>query len=158
MRKNMQFLTDNQFSGIRFFQNNAFLCEDFVLAGTRGWFADPCGENIPEETDYEKLTAREAGRLRLSLEAAKTLSADAGRNNLETLVCLHFPPVWNGCICRPITDILAEYQIRRVFFGHIHGNYTVPSSFSADGIRYALISADFLNFCPRPVLPELFFG
>ena len=156
MTKMEQLLSDRGYDGIDFLYNNAHVVEDFVLTGTRGWFADPSVENIPAGTDYAKLVNREAARLRLSLDAARPLLTAYPEKELVTF--LHFPPVWNGYICEPITDILKEYGVRRVFFGHIHGNYTVPPTQSHDGIDYSLISADFLNFVPRPIFPSSFFA
>lgn len=137
---------------ISLLNNNAWLCDDFIICGTRGWYQDESCENIPEGTDFDKLVVREAIRLKLSLEHGKTLAAqNPGR---EMLAFFHFPPVWNGLTCGPLIDLLKEYGIVRCYFGHIHGNYTAPASFEADGIRFSLISADFLNFTPRPILPE----
>ena len=155
MSKMEQFIAKNGYDDISFLYNNAFAVEDFILTGTRGWFADPSGENIPEGTDYTKLVSREAARLRLSLEAAAALKEISPEK--ELIAFLHFPPVWNGLVCRPITDLLSEFRVKRVFFGHIHGNYTVPPLFSFEGTDYALVSADFLNFVPRPIFPDSFF-
>lgn len=140
-------------SSISLLNNNAWLCEDdFILCGTRGWYQDESCDNMPKDTDFGKLVAREAMRLKLSLESGRSLAcANPGR---EMLVFLHFPPIWNGLHCQPILDLLHEYHIRRCFFGHIHSNYTAPASFVEDGIRFSLISADFLNFSPRPILPD----
>lgn len=147
------FLQEN-ITTISLLNNNAWLCEDsFILCGTRGWYQDETCENMPSGTDFDKLVAREAMRLRLSLESGRALAAQApGR---ETLVFLHFPPVWNGLRCKPILDVMHEYQITRCFFGHIHGNYTAPASFVDDGICFSLIAADYLNFSPRPILPDM---
>lgn len=142
----------NGFRTLSLLHNNAYVCEDFILCGTRGWYQDACCENMPDGTDFDKLVAREAIRLRLSLEEGRRLTAD--NPGKETLVFLHFPPTWNGLRCQPILSLLEEYGVRRCYFGHIHGNYTAPASFTENGIRYSLISADFLNFCPRPILPE----
>jgi predicted phosphohydrolase len=141
-------------TSITMLNNNAWLCEnDFILCGTRGWYQDESCDNMPKDTDFDKLVAREAMRLKLSLDAGRALALDnPGR---ETLVFLHFPPIWNGLHCGPILDLLHEYKIERCFFGHIHSNYTAPASFVEDGIRYSLISADFLNFSPRPILPTI---
>ncbi len=159
IKKNEAFCKENGFEKISFFQNNAYLCEDFILTGTRGWFADPSSDNIPDETDYEKLTNREALRLRMSLEAGEALRKTLPNGEeKETIVFLHFPPVWNGVVCRPLLDVLREFSVKRVFFGHVHGNYTVPASFEFEEMTFSLISADFLNFCPRPILPTHFFS
>jgi len=155
MSKMEQFVAQSGYDDISFLYNNAFSVEDFIITGTRGWFADPSGENIPEGTDYTKLVLREASRLRLSLEAADRLKEASPEKEIITF--LHFPPVWNGLVSRPIIDVLSEFGVKRVFFGHIHGNYTVPPLLSHEGIDYALVSADFLNFIPRPIFPACFF-
>ena len=138
---------------ISLLNNNAWRCEeDFILCGTRGWYQDENCDNMPKDTDFDKLVAREAMRLKLSLESGKAIKEqEPGR---EMLVFLHFPPIWNGLRCESILELLHQYNIKRCFFGHIHGNYTVPASFVDEGIRFALVSADFLNFSPRPILPE----
>ena len=140
-------------TSISLLNNNAWLCEnDFILCGTRGWYQDESCDKMPKNTDFDKLVAREATRLKLSLESGRALAAE--NPNREMLVFLHFPPLWNGLRCEPILNLLLEYGIRRCYFGHIHGNYTAPASFVDNGIRFSLISADFLNFSPRPILPE----
>lgn len=137
---------------IHLLNNNAWICDDFVLCGTRGWYQDESCENMPKDTDFEKLVTREAIRLKLSLDCGKELAAQD--RTREMLAFLHFPPIWNGLECRPIIDLLKEYGIRRCYFGHIHGNYTAPACATHEGIQFSLISADFLNFAPRPILPE----
>lgn len=149
-----RFFTDEGIGNISLLYNNAYVCEDFILTGTRGWYQDPACENMPENVDFDKLVAREAARLKISLDAGKKL-AEANPEK-EMLTFLHFPPIWGTLHCEPIVSLLHEYGIKRCYFGHIHGNYTAPASFEEDGIRYSLISADFLNFSPRPILPELF--
>ena len=137
---------------INLLNNNAHLFENFVLCGTRGWYQDEHCDNMPSGVDFEKLVAREAIRLRLSLDEGRALLKE--NPDKEMLAFFHFPPIWNGLRCEPLIEILHEYDIKRCYFGHIHGNYTAPTSFLDDGIRYSLISADFLNFSPRPILPE----
>ena len=142
-----------QIRSISLLNNNAWFCEnDFILCGTRGWYQDENCDNMPKDTDFNKLVAREAMRLKLSLESGLALKKE--QPHREMLVFLHFPPIWNGLCCQPLVDLLHEYDIHRCFFGHIHSNYTAPTSFVQDSIRYSLISADFLNFSPRPILPE----
>lgn len=138
---------------ISLLNHNAWLCEkDFILCGTRGWYQDEKCEHMKKDANFNKLVAREALRLKLSLESGQALAAkNPGR---EILAFLHFPPVWNGMRCDPIMQVLKEYNIRRCFFGHIHSNYTAPTSFLEDGVRFSLIAADFLNFSPRPILPD----
>jgi predicted phosphohydrolase len=147
-----KFFAENHIDTISLLNNNAWLCEDFILTGTRGWYQDESCENIPKNTDFDKLVAREAIRLEISLSEGKKL-ADANPGK-EILSFLHFPPIWNGLVCEPIVGTLKKFGIKRCYFGHIHSNYNLPASFTWDGIRFSLISADFLNFTPRPILPD----
>lgn len=141
-------------TSISLLYNNAYICEDFILCGTRGWYQDPSCENMPEQVDFEKLVAREAARLKISLDAGKRLQETNPEK--EMLVFLHFPPIWGDLRCEPMISLLEEYGIRRCYFGHIHGNYAAPSSFLDGNIRYSLIAADYLSFAPRPILPDNF--
>lgn len=146
MAKLTEFVNKNEFSTISFLHNNAFIVEDCILCGTRGWFPDETNSNIPKQTDYEKLVAREATRLKLSIEEGLRLSADRER---EILAFFHFPLYWGGSEIRPFVDILHEYKVKRCYFGHIHGSYNVPSKECFEDIEFNFVSADFLNFIPK---------
>ena len=50
-----------------------------------------------------------------------------------------------------VMNSLKEYGIKKVYYGHIHGNYTVPPSFVYDGIEMSIVSADYLKFIPKIV-------
>ncbi len=137
-------------SSLSFLHNNALETEEYLLTGTRGWFYEEDASGIPDGVDFKKLILREAGRLRLSLEAAATFPSS---KNKETLVFMHFPPIWNESVITPFIDVLCEFGIRRCYYGHIHGNYTVPSAITYRDIQFSLISADYLNFVPYCILP-----
>lgn len=147
MNKLSAFKEQNGFSDISFLYNNAFTVEDFIIAGTRGWFYDPSCDNIPEETDFHKIMARETVRLRLSLEEAEKLKAVYPEK--EILVFLHFPAVWAGKSADEIITVLKEHNIRRCFYGHVHGSYDIDGDFETSGIRFSVTSADFLCFTPK---------
>lgn len=117
--------------------NNAYEYGDFAICGTRGWMND--------QTD-KKVLLRECGRLRLSLEAAKKLQK-------EPIVFLHYPPVYGGSECYEILEVLAEYNIKNVFYGHIHG-YSLGHAINGErnGIDFRLISCDFLQFSPKKII------
>ncbi len=133
--------------------NNAYRFEDCIVCGTRGWFAEENQQNTVGEVDHAKIVNREVIRLRLSLEEAKKLQPQ-GEAELPILVFLHFPPVWNGFVCKEIIDVLKEYQIRSCYFGHIHGAYYAKRTETYDGIDFTLCAADYLNFAPMPVYAD----
>ena len=149
MKKHREHFEKHGIKTLSFLFNNAHETDDFIIAGTRGWFFDEKGSaNLPNKTDFAKLTAREELRLETSLKEASELSQKSGK---EILVFMHFPPVWSGEICEGLIEILKRYDIRRVFYGHIHGNYTVPQKTVYDGIELNIISADYLAFTPKHI-------
>ena len=66
MKKMNEFLEQNKFNSIQFLFNNAIEVGDFVICGTRGWFFDD------ESSDAQKVLLREIGRLKTSIDCAKT--------------------------------------------------------------------------------------
>jgi len=130
---------------IRFLQGNAFNADGLVICGARGWFFSSSDQPDIFETDYEKIVLREASRLRSSIAAGLKIS---GGDPAPLRVFLHFPAVLLGEVCEPILTVLLETGVRRVYYGHIHGNVSVPRSFESQGVTFTIISADYLNFTP----------
>lgn len=149
MAKNKAFCEENGFKTIDFLFNNAFKVEDYIICGTRGWYVDEKLQTTTNDVEYTKIVAREASRLRTSLEEAKNLQ----ENGEQILVFFHFPPVFNSFVCDEFIDILAEYGIKNCYFGHIHGSYNVPKSFNYRDISFTLVSADYLSFVPMILMP-----
>lgn len=126
--------------------NSAIETEDYILAGARGWFVDKSVQNTALTVDYDKILNREQIHLKMSLDVAKKLSEESGK---EILVFFHFPPVWSDFECKELINVLKDFNIKRVFFGHIHGCYNVNSSFTYDEIVFKMVSADFVDFMPQ---------
>lgn len=134
------FFADNGFDTLRIVHNDAVEVDGkYAVCGSRGWFFDA-------EEDADKLVLlREAGRLRTSIRAAK-------ETGLEPVVFLHYPPVYADQICPEILDVLKEEGIGRCYYGHVHGKgIRLAVQGDVDGIRFDLISADALHFCPVSV-------
>ncbi len=141
-------LKENRIDTINFLYNNAHITENFIIAGTRGWYNEATSGITENRPDYQKIINREAIRLRISLEEARKLRCDS---EIPIIVFFHFPPVWNGNVCRELVDLLGEYDIKKCYFGHIHGNYGVDRTILFENVTYELISSDFLNFTPIPI-------
>ena len=151
MKKHRDFFERHGISTISFLFNNAHETDDFIIAGTRGWYHDEDAANAPDNTDFEKLTNRETQRLKMSLDSAMALKECSPHK--EILVFMHFPPFWCGKESQPIIELLQKYGIKRVYYGHIHGNYTVEPQFNYKGIEMSIISADYLAFVPKIIRP-----
>ena len=93
LSKMKRFFEENSITTIDFLYNNAFEVEKYVVAGSRGWFVDKVVQpSASVNADYEKIVNREVIRLRLSLDEAKKLSEQTGK---EIIAFFHFPPVWS---------------------------------------------------------------
>ncbi len=135
-----QFLEDQGFDSIKVLFNNAFPYGNHAICGTRGWVNEQGGG-----TD-KKVIQREAGRLRLSLEAGKAMEK-------QPIAFLHYPPVYYVNECREILDVLKEYGVKKCYYGHIHGGgfqYAIDGVY--DGIDFRLVSCDYTQFRPVKVL------
>ena len=144
--KMQKFFCEKCINTIDVLNNNALEVENYILAGSRGWFTDRSMQNASQDVDYAKIINREVIRLKMSLDAAKKLQAASGK---EILVFLHFPPLWGDFRSEEILSLLKEYEIHRCYFGHIHSSYNTPSTFEDNGIRFQLIAADYLDFIPQ---------
>ncbi len=140
-RKLDNWCAENGFNSIHFLFNDAYLYERTALCGTRSWFYDA------QEAQDDKVFQRELGRLRASLQAAGQFEHD------EVFAFLHYPPVFSGAQVDPILDLLREYRVSRCFYGHVHGK-SIGGAFNGvlDGIRFQLVSADYLKFIPYRIL------
>ena len=94
------------------------------------------------DSEDARLYARELIRLRLSLERARQLQPE-GR-----LVALtHFPPLLEGGGKTPVSDLMREFGVDDVVYGHLHGP-SIRSAFTGtvDGVRYHFTAGDVLGF------------
>ena len=144
-----QFFEENNITSISLLHNNAYLIDDTIICGSRGWFYDEKQQKTVGEVDYEKIVAREAQRLEISINAAMKLKEESPE--LPILVFLHFPPVYADCVCDKILDVLKKHKIKDCFYGHIHNNYSIPREFEYDGVSFTMVAADYLNFSPMPI-------
>lgn len=145
LSKMEKLFSDLGITSIKILHNNAFEREGVVICGSRGWYMDE--KSAPRNADYDKIVAREAARLDMSLSAARTFGDEKRK-----LVFCHFPPVFEPFVCREIIDVLHKHGVSECFFGHIHGRYDVPPCTEFEGIRFTLISSDYLNFVPYRIL------
>lgn len=138
-RKMEDFFTRQGLSTLGLVHNSAERVGGAAVCGTRGWFFD-AGPDADK-----KVVLREAGRLRASIAAAKQTGG-------EPVVFLHYPPLSDTMICTELYQVLVEEGVRRCYYGHLHGPATLRACRSErDGIRFSLVSADFLRFCPKRI-------
>lgn len=135
-----KFCKENDFLDQWILNNNHYEYDGWAICGTRGWFFE---EDKSGEHD-EKVFKRELLRLESSLESA---------GDLPKLVFLHYPPRYKGYECPEILALLDKYQVKRCFYGHLHGaSHGLAQEGLWDGIEYRLVSADKLGFIPFTVI------
>lgn len=135
-----KFCEENGFHDMYILNNNFFEYEDWAICGTRGWFFE---EERSGQHD-EKVFKRELIRLEASLKAA---------GDRRKMVFLHYPPRYKGYECREILDLLEKYEVRRCFYGHLHGgSHKLAMEGQWDSVEFRLVAADYIGFKPYPVI------
>lgn len=135
-----KFCQQNGYQDQWILNNNCYEYDGWAICGTRGWFFE---EERSGQHD-EKVFKRELLRLEASLKAA---------GDMPKLVFLHYPPRYKGYTCEPILELLKQYDVRRCFYGHLHGgSHGLAQEGLWDGIDFKLLSADKLAFQPFQVL------
>lgn len=156
-KKVHEFWKEQGFSSLHILYNNAYLVNDMILCGTRGWFFDEKTQGKSSmqtaNADFEKLCNREAIRLKASLDAGMAIRKECGKD-YPLMAFLHFPPIWNEEKAENLLELLNEYQVKKCYFGHIHGYYKTPLIRQYQGIRLEFIASDHIHFCPRLVTSE----
>ena len=125
-------------------QNDALSLDGHVFCGTRGWMFPTAQQPLGEQD--EKVFRRELMRLRMSLDQAARLHGE------DLTVLMHYPPLFADGVSTDFTDILEEYAVTRVVYGHLHGaGIKVAFRGERHGIQYFLTSCDALGFCPLQI-------
>jgi len=148
-----KFIAENDYKTLCFMHNNAMEVENFIICGTRGWYTDE-KDNLADYTTNSKIVNREVGRLKMSVEDAKRIhdqvKSETGEDK-EIIGFLHFPAYFKDYICEELIDVFAENGIKRVYYGHIHGNYTSAPKLYYRSVNFFIVSADYLSFNPIEV-------
>lgn len=130
----------NQYSeDMHFIQNNFSPYIGIAICGTRGWICPGPQDETPRDV---KIYQREAHRLQLSLEAARTSGYD------QIIGMIHFPPTNEKKESSLFTQLFEHYQVKQVVYGHVHGkdSFASGSLGMINGVDYHLVSCDYLNF------------
>ncbi len=118
--------------------------EKIAICGSRGWICP--GENGFTQDD-KKIYERETLRLKMSLDEAKAADVD------KIIGVLHFPPTNSSFQMSNFTELMAEYGVSTCVYGHLHGKEAFKHGLQEvlNGVRYELVSLDYLEACPKEV-------
>ena len=152
MNKMTNWLKEKNLDKIKIVHNNAYLCENIIICGTRGWFVggEDGEEGLSEEEMFnQKILHREVNRLDMSIQAAKKIKND--NPDCEIAAFIHYPPVYGDYVCEEIVDLLEREEIKRCYYGHIHNVNAGKVKRTYRNIDFEVVSADYLRFTPMRV-------
>jgi predicted phosphohydrolase len=144
IKKQNEFLAENQFNSIKFVHNNSYVIDDvdtngnaikIAICGSRGWLGEVACKSNDDKTIYE----RELIRLGLSASSIK------GEGYAAKIAMLHYPPD------EKFMSIMQQHNINVCVYGHIHLNFNAKVEGNVNGINYFLTSADYLHFKPLQI-------
>ncbi len=143
--KKTQQLNDRFKGRLLFLQNNFYSYGDYALVGTKGY----CYEGFDTRQHADMLIEREAKRLKTSFEAARA----EGFNRF--IMFLHYPPTELHEKTSRFTYMAEAYGAEQVIYAHCHGKERFHDSLmgNVNGIKYSLVSGDYLDFMPQKILP-----
>lgn len=131
-----RFCEVNGFENLNLLHNNCYFYGDLAICGTRGWFF----EEDKGGTHDEKVFRRELIRLETSLKAA---------GDREIFCFLHYPPRYRGYTCPEILQLLAQYGVKRCYYGHLHGSsHKLAIEGENGGTIFSLVTSDYVDFKP----------
>ena len=135
-----KFCQEHDFRDMYLLHNTSFLYGEYALCGTRGWFFEEDRSGAHDE----KVFRRELCRLEASLKAT---------GDKKKMVFLHYPPLYKGYECREILELLQKYEVRRCYYGHLHGgSHGLAMQGQWGGIEFRLVAADYIGFKPQLVI------
>ena len=139
VKKMNAFFAEKGFTTFDFLHNNCHIYGDYAVCGTRGWFFE-----LDQKAHDAKVLNREVMRLETSLKAA---------GERPILCFLHYPPLYQGYECPEILALLEKYEVRRCFYGHLHGgSHKLAMEGQWDGVEFKLVAADYIGFKPYNVI------
>ena len=145
LAKMREFVLNNNYENIDFLYNNAYLVEDKIIVGTRGWVLQDGEEN-------KKMINRENERLKLSFKyGIQNFGEDK-----EIIAFMHYPPIATenllGSEFLEFYKTMKSYNVNECYYGHLHGNsHNDAIEGEVGGINFHLISADYLDFKPQKI-------
>lgn len=151
---------NKMYENMHFLQNDFILAEGVYLCGSRGWLTPDSDDFTAED---EKIYRRELLRLESSLKSAaadrERAAKDAAAETAAQIAArpilgfLHYPPVSDAGRFSTFQQMFEDYGVKDVYYGHIHGEDGFRTSIQGlhHGIRYHLVSLDYLNCQPLQI-------
>lgn len=116
------------------------MVEGIAIAATRGWVTPEDARFDPEKD--EPVYQREFQRLERAL-------AQAPEDAEQIIAMMHFPPYANQGEETGFIELLREYGVDKVVYGHLHGRYLQNALTGIHwNMEFYCVSADHIDFTP----------
>lgn len=133
---------------ITILRNNAVVCDEAVISGTRGWKRSGVDDMTADDL---KIEAREIARIKLCLKAIE----EADPNHTKPhIFMLHYPPLSKNFGRTNYSDLIEGSGIVDIcLYGHLHGR-VANQIFEGEknAVRYFCVAADYRKYRPLRVL------
>ncbi len=124
-------------NSVRLNDNGLFLCS---IKGS------VCPNDIRFSSEDKRIYKKE------SLRIVSVLDSAVKHGATEIILAIHYPITNDKGESSAFLEAVLKYPVTEVIFGHLHGedsqgiNRPMP-----EGIKFHLVSADYLDFCPKPI-------
>lgn len=145
---------NKMYETITFVQNYAVFCEGWYICGSRGWVC-PGDMAFSEEKD-RKIYDREVLRLKMALDDAvkqeQSVNCDGAIPRI--IGVLHYPPTNDSLQNSDFTKAFAAAGASQVVYGHLHGTGKYKRGLQGymNGVKYSLVSLDYLSCLPKLIV------
>ena len=83
-----------------------------------------------------------------------SLKDGASKETDAIIGVLHFPPTNDNKQSSGFTELMSNYNVKTCVYGHLHGTDAFKNGLQGilNGVRYELVSLDYLNARPKEVV------
>lgn len=137
-----------------FLQGTVAMVDDIAITGTRGWRVDwemrtPLGHgdiaSDEEIVHSQKILQRELAYLERGLRSIPPTAR-------MKIVMLHYPPFDERLKPNQFANLLGDYAVDILVYGHVHVGLGEWLEGMVDGVMYYMVSADIVGFMPRLIV------
>ena len=141
-------LLEKGFDTITILRNDAFVSEEAVITGTRGWKRL---EDDGVTSEDVKIHNRELERIKLCLQSLEKADPE---HMLPHIMMIHFPPCGRNGGSTDFSELIEGSGLVDIcIYGHLHGRaHSQVFEGEKGGVKYFCVAADYLKYRPLRVL------
>lgn len=127
-----------------FLQNSAYKLDDYVICGSRLWIS-------PNENNFTKQDEKIYKREMIRLENSLKIGEETGK---KIILMTHYPPTSDNQDNNGFLDIIKNYNVIHMVYGHLHGSHSYDNSLKGEhfGVNFHLVSCDYLDFKLKKII------